>query len=1136
MQDESIKSALYLIIVLWGLAGVTLLKAQTSAFIEYGDPYNAYKFSNAQDKAMSTQYDTANVILLELMAVARDSQPAAYLEIGQALIENLIVTRQPQNAWSALRHFHAYWRQRKRDLRRPQAHLSDLYCRYGEIAFTYKSKALRRQAREFFDLALQLVPGDAERSGILERKIGMAHRLLGENDRVLPAYDRSLRHLTGQNCRERLRTLQEIGVYHYRQLDSLASRTYLERARAIMNRCRQVRPDDKIVQLYYEGKLEKDLRDNAESAERIFREASAISRAYDCQTPLLPYVYSALGTVQLDRGFHEDARVTFTDYLNYHVRVTQDSLRIGMAYLYLGKCLTALGDHDAALQYYDEAFAIVKGFGPDRTALADLYQNYGSVLLDLARYDEALNYLDSALTRYLDYFPEDHNRIGKIYYSIGLCYDRKALPERAEAHYEWAIASFRQAPVPAWGNIAHTHTLIANTRSRRGQVLAAQREIARAQEALARTDPYDIVNIAESLLETAFFEYSRQNHDEALRLYQRTLNVVVSGYQERDPTGFPKLENTIAHLQALEALRGKAQSFRARYRLSADPADLRLSLRAYEHTIELIREVRQDHREEGSKLFLSQTRRPTFEAAIEVAWQLYRLTGAPEYQAKAFDFSEQSKAMILLEAVSSNNAEQIAGIPPEMLRRKRRILDQMDLLNERLRTTNDPAKSSEFRSQLFDLRNAHTAILDTFASDFPKYFDLVYGFQTAQPDQVQARMQRDNCSLVEYFTGDSALYTFAFAADTFVVQRTRLNRIFLDSLESLRRFLIEPGPSNASAVNYAHNARMVYDTLLGSLPIALREKVVIVPDGPLNYLSFDALVTAVPDLPDPKFNELRYFLDQHVTSYNYSATFLLRPPRPVLDRRPARILALAPSFASESGLPELAGARENVAQLARRYRDVVALMDGAASKPAFESQAAEYDILDLATHGSVDTLNPMDSRLYFAPDGTGDSILYLDELYTMQLQARLAILEACETGAGALQMGEGVMSMARGFTYAGCDGVVMSLWQAADAASSAIIALFYAELAAGKSVDAALTQAKRNFLAEMRQKGGLAMQNLHPFFWSGLVIIGDTQPMPFATIAERKWQSSLQWALPLGLVLLLGGWGWVKWQRGRRGA
>jgi len=56
------------------------------------------------------------------------------------------------------------------------------------------------------------------------------------------------------------------------------------------------------------------------------------------------------------------------------------------------------------------------------------------------------------------------------------------------------------------------------------------------------------------------------------------------------------------------------------------------------------------------------------------------------------------------------------------------------------------------------------------------------------------------------------------------------------------------------------------------------------------------------------------------------------------------------------------------------------------------------------------------------------------------------LLSACETGAGELNRGEGVISLARGFTYTGAASVVTSLWNVKEKTNMDIIYQFYRAL------------------------------------------------------------------------------------------
>ena len=94
---------------------------------------------------------------------------------------------------------------------------------------------------------------------------------------------------------------------------------------------------------------------------------------------------------------------------------------------------------------------------------------------------------------------------------------------------------------------------------------------------------------------------------------------------------------------------------------------------------------------------------------------------------------------------------------------------------------------------------------------------------------------------------------------------------------------------------------------------------------------------------------------------------------------------------------------------------------------------------------------------------------------------------ACETGVGELQTGEGIISLARGFAYAGAKSIITTLWEAYDQSTQALSILFYRYLASGLTKDAALREAKLTYLT---QNSG---RQTHPAYWAGLIGIGSMQ-------------------------------------------
>jgi CHAT domain-containing protein len=172
---------------------------------------------------------------------------------------------------------------------------------------------------------------------------------------------------------------------------------------------------------------------------------------------------------------------------------------------------------------------------------------------------------------------------------------------------------------------------------------------------------------------------------------------------------------------------------------------------------------------------------------------------------------------------------------------------------------------------------------------------------------------------------------------------------------------------------------------------------------------------------------------------------------------------------------------------------IVKILDGTpsygtgATLQQFEQLAADYRILHLSTHGKADDRVGDYAYLAFGvTDETGTfDRLYARDLYNYTLNADMVVLSACETGIGKLQRGEGIISLARAFAYAGAKSIFTTLWQVSDEKTKYLMVYFYKNLKQGQTKDAALRNAKLEYMDKNNSEA------LHPFFWAGLIGIGD---------------------------------------------
>jgi CHAT domain-containing protein len=507
-----------------------------------------------------------------------------------------------------------------------------------------------------------------------------------------------------------------------------------------------------------------------------------------------------------------------------------------------------------------------------------------------------------------------------------------------------------------------------------------------------------------------------------------------------------------------------------------------------------------------------------FEEILLVCLAQYQLQKDPQWLDRAFFYMEKSKSNLLNSAIRlssvSNQTANLQWLSEE--RALRRQIDSLEIKSYELGKSGLPKHHPDLvrlRQEIFHAQEDLQTFLSEVEATDPQYYALRYGTQVPSLAEMRQSLPDANTLLLEYFVGEDNLFILAMsAADVRIVQ------LPLDSLGSeveafLRQFDARSHNLLHAKRNFIESAQALYARLIRPVAELLPDqgRIVVVPDGKLGYVPFEALLNdAVAIAPTTAYRDMPYLLRSHSVGYASSAVAMrLIAPR---ERRKSemRLLAFAPTFENEqlSGAFAQATTVENKAvaatrsamiqsplhytseevQRISRYFKGEVFQGPAATESQFKRSAQDYNILHFATHGDIQDGNPMFSGIAFSAEGEAgkeDGMLHTLELFDMNLQAELAVLSACNTGKGVIQRGEGVMSLARGFMYAGCPSIVMSLWSVDDAASASIMDEFYRQLSKGKSKDAALRAAKFSYLDAADES------KAHPYYWAAHVMIGD---------------------------------------------
>lgn len=527
-----------------------------------------------------------------------------------------------------------------------------------------------------------------------------------------------------------------------------------------------------------------------------------------------------------------------------------------------------------------------------------------------------------------------------------------------------------------------------------------------------------------------------------------------------------------------------------------------ITLETVDLGVNALDELKPTFKSEADKLFLIKDAFPLFESGAAAAYALYTKTKNEKYIDRAFRYSEKSKAVLLLEALLNAQATEFAKVPEQLLEKERQLKSEIAHIEKQRDNHRETSTASE--DELFALKNEYRNLVRSIETKYPSYYDLKYDTGIASTDQLQELLASDE-QLLSYFYGNDAIYAIAIDKNAKQIERIPVDSSLMTQITKIYGLLTDP----QSDVQVLASATHTLYTELVAPVIRLKDKkkLIIIADGLLNYIPFGAMNTSK--------NGISYLVEDYAISYANSATLLgqLRKRRP----KNHSILAFAPDFDAASDqiqdkgikLLPLPNNKKEVEQILTSF-DGRSFVDGNASLQNFKTQLSNFGILHLATHAIFDDSAPEYSYLAFSPKKEGADLLYVRDLYNLELDADLVTLSACESGVGELRRGEGSLSLARGFFYSGASSISSTLWKITDASSTKLMDGFYNNLSQGDAKDLALQRSQVDFLNANRQN---ALS--HPYYWSGFVISGNTDPV----IAPLNWW----WIVSGGVSLLLVG-------------
>ncbi|WP_418264211.1 CHAT domain-containing protein [Flavobacterium faecale] len=757
------------------------------------------------------------------------------------------------------------------------------------------------------------------------------------------------------------------------------------------------------------------------------------------QYDIIEYALKPLGNLYTMQGDYDNAENTIKQYyyLASKAKKTSESTRQKLAaILNLSNVYQAAGKPDLAIELLQKTIQTEKLSRVQKGIIINnLGNNYMLAYRQSTPTETAFKKIESTYLYAIQLLQKDKNQSK----TLANCYRNLASLYTQKRHFEKANEYFSNAKKLFFTTLNHDPRQIAKLYYEEAVLLFEQQKMTEASALLS------------SVFKTLIPNYSNKTNilPEAKSLYSETVLLDALDLQ----AAIFSIEN--APKKALEA-----------YTLSFYIEDLFANLLVYEN----------------SKI-INQTRvRLRTEKCIAIYASLYQKEKNQTYINQAFQLAEKTKSTVLKNYLQKNKTAS---------REEKLHLDQLQ--NWTIEITKEQQKGNKA-----DISKINHAIV--------KQNELVISLKKIQSPISQTenqeidlqlvfdKLQKEKTFLVNYFSGNDKTYAFTFQ-DNNLKLHSFTNETAQKEIRAFLNYFKDADAILKKPKDYNHQGKIVFDLL--KLPQPTKGKnLIIIPDGLLNFMPFEALITQKSNTTN--FAQMHYLVNDYAIFYNSSVTFYLNEVE--IEKPKKNVLGIFPVFEKTDFALDFS--KNEMASIKNKF-DGRFFENNKATFDHFKTNASSYAILHLSTHASAGDLETPASIKFFDQE-----ILY-SELYQLKINPDLVVLSACETGIGKLYKSEGAMSIARGFQFAGARNLLFSLWKVNDFTTSIFMDYFYQHCKRGDSYREANRNAKLDFLSDKT----ISNEKKSPYYWSAFVYYGS------AIAGEESFNYTLY---ILGFVTVIG--------------
>ncbi len=791
-----------------------------------------------------------------------------------------------------------------------------------------------------------------------------------------------------------------------------------------------------------------------------------MSNYYGENNPEVAEAYSGIGNAYIEKKEYETAK----EYILKAIKLKEivygeGHLKVADEYVNLGIIYNKIDNLDMSIQYYFVALDIYTAIlGDKHPEVAAVYNNIGLVCNQQGSYSQALEYYETALKIKNESLGEMNPETASIYTNIGEMYFRNNENEKAIENYNKAITINKSIFGIHHPNIVEPYSSIAN------------------------------------------IYFNNNDFEQALQYFQYSIIGNINGFTSTDYYVISPVDKFYDSFKYLRSLHGKARSFYLKYENKKKLNDLEYALNTFLACDSLISILRKVTTAEKDKIALGEITTEIYENAIISCIALNKKTKKDKYNEIAFYFSERNKSGTLLQALAGAKAQRFAGIPDTLLEQEKSIRMKITYYEQMLAELVDYSKEQFYRDNIFKLNKQYQELITYFEVNYPKYYQMKYDNKFASVSDIQSTIN-DNTAMLNYFVGENNIFLFVVTKKGLSVYNSNKIEDFDKNVETFNSVILSYYPEDVK--EYQELAFILYDQLLPvNLPKKI-EKLIVIPDGILGTISFEALFYEEYNGELKEYVSFPFLIKKYNICYSYSANLFYsifnQNNSQYTQNRPSKEwFGIAPVFREDNPLvvnyediTTIEGTETEVNTIQGEFKTKKFTAEKLLNKNASETEFKKldidnYKIIHIATHGIANSEMPELSAILLSknPNTEDNGILYAGEIYNIQLNSDLVVLSACETALGKISKGEGVIGLSRAILYAGSRNMMLSLWKVADKATMQVMIYFYQKLLEENNdfdempeFSTALHNAKMQIIEEGKYA--------HPYFWSSFILIGN---------------------------------------------